>query len=318
MAIYLIVSCSNRKRAAIPNELHLRTVTHGPGRAARWLDRLRSVDAPTRPTAELYGGEHWQIALTLPGFCSAPTRLLVASAGYGLVDLETSLKPYAATLTPGHADSVTRSMPRGRLSGKLTEWWTEIQSGSPAGVGPISEVVAGDPDPYVVVAASPSYVTALADELLAVAAELEPNRVTVISTGDLAQTRAADLAAPVTASIEHHPEVSGTRAALNVNAARLALSRLDGLPPTRHAIEAIFAEELAPLGPPRTWDRRRHSDEEVKAWIRTQFATAPNTSRTRLLERFRDEGRACEQQRFSRLYDDVVDRQRLAYDEGAS
>src|SRR5581483_11722789 len=73
-------------------------------RAAGWLKLLRRGTAGTVPAAELYLGDHWAVVrelATRPG-----VRVWVCSAGYGLVSVESPLRPYSATFAAGEPDSV--------------------------------------------------------------------------------------------------------------------------------------------------------------------------------------------------------------------
>jgi hypothetical protein len=51
-----------------------------------------------------------------------------------------------------------------------------------------------------------------------------------------------------------------------------------------------------------TPSRIPRSDNDVAEFIRTNLAKFPSTSKTRLLQEFRDKGRACEQKRFGAIY----------------
>lgn len=47
------------------------------------------------------------------------------------------------------------------------------------------------------------------------------------------------------------------------------------------------------------------SDDEVRDYIRARLAAGAPRRKTTLLREFRESGRACEQSRFTRLFDDV-------------
>src|SRR5439155_924306 len=75
------------------------------------------------PALDLYGGEHWQVARSLPAHGvegGREVKLWVSSAGYGLVPAEAPLRPYAATFSSAQADSVLRP---GAPMSDLTVWW---------------------------------------------------------------------------------------------------------------------------------------------------------------------------------------------------
>src|SRR5258707_1212852 len=96
--------------------------TSAPGgtswaRATAWVERLASeVNTPAVRAVDLYAGEHWRVAASLPDLVidaatGTDARLWACSAGYGLIPAHAMVRPYAATLSPGHADSVTGGRP---------------------------------------------------------------------------------------------------------------------------------------------------------------------------------------------------------------
>lgn len=53
------------------------------------------------------------------------------------------------------------------------------------------------------------------------------------------------------------------------------------------------------------------SDEEVRDYIRARLAAGAPPKKTSLLREFRESGRACEQSRFTKLFDDIQRRVHL-------
>src|SRR4051794_16593732 len=95
---------------AVPAALRLRrTPGTGPGqRAMRWIERIASAGTDAVPARELYAGEHWDIARNLPAAASGFVHpmLWVASAGWGLIPADAMIRPYSATFSARHLDSV--------------------------------------------------------------------------------------------------------------------------------------------------------------------------------------------------------------------
>src|SRR4051794_32552373 len=108
--IALVVACSHRKRVKPPNELRLASINaRTEQRAAMWERRVRGVEAPRCPAQKLYMGAHWTAAcqaFRLAQRYSSRAELWVISAGYGLIALDTAIKPYGATFASGSTDSV--------------------------------------------------------------------------------------------------------------------------------------------------------------------------------------------------------------------
>src|SRR5690348_3520212 len=85
-AVHVVVTCANRKRYPVADQLRLGDVTARTveTRCAEWIERLRGV-APAAAASQMYAGEHWQIAQTLVGIAGPQASLWVCSAGYGLI-----------------------------------------------------------------------------------------------------------------------------------------------------------------------------------------------------------------------------------------
>ncbi|MEX2156705.1 MAG: hypothetical protein WD773_07675 [Gemmatimonadales bacterium] len=67
-----------------------------------------------------------------------------------------------------------------------------------------------------------------------------------------------------------------------------------------------WAKELATMQPPAPkYDHTPMSDDEVRHYISGKLDQAPSSKHTSLLRQLRDSGRACEQSRFRRLFEEV-------------
>jgi hypothetical protein len=264
---------------------------------------LKSDPTPAIPALDLYAGEHWHVARRLAepvaSNPSTPT-LWVCSAGYGLVRADAPLRPYAATFSPGHADSV------GADAGTLAGWWGTLarwpgpQPGTPRR---LAELAAADPTSTLLLALSPAYLRACADDVLAtVSALASADQLSVICLGRITDDRLAEYVIPADARLQH--ALGGTRQALNTRLLSYLLTRHNRalLRPTLRRATAKLLAELPPIP---TYDRRPRSDAQVTAFITRRLRTRSDASCTRLLREYRDGGYQCEQSRFRRLYDDV-------------
>jgi hypothetical protein len=302
--VHVVVTCTNRKSRCVPRALRLRDVPVGAAgpRANAWIDRLESDPTPAVPALDLYCGEHWHVArrLVAPAAHASPT-LWVCSAGYGLVRADATLRPYAATFSPGHADSV------GADAGTLAGWWGTLagwpgpQPGTPRR---LAELAAADPSSTLLLALSPAYLRACADDVLAAAAALaSPDQLSVICLGRVGDDRLRDYVLPADARLQH--VLGGTRQALNTRLLAHLLTRHEGAL-LRPALRRATARLLSGLPPVPTYDRRARSDAQVTAFITRRLRASSGASCTRLLREYRDGGYRCEQSRFRRLYDAVL------------
>lgn len=297
--LHIIVTCTDRKTARVPPQLRLRDVPGGElrKRARGWVERLATeVAIPTVPATDLYAGEHWTRARALPVLATAAqAQLWACSAGYGLIPTGALVRPYAATLSPGHADSV----PGGR-TGAAT-WWEAIaswQGPAPGQPRTFCELVKSDSSAAFLLVLSATYLQACEADIEAAGAVADPDRFMIVSAGTRAVHSLGQWLLPASARLQAH--VGGTRQVLNV---RIAEELLKGQFTNRTAATEHL-EDLSHRYPHiERYDRQKFSgDADVIEWIRTEYSVGRGASASRMLRALRDSGRACEQHRFSRLH----------------
>lgn len=302
--VHVVVTCSNRKRYPVPARLRLGDLRERRQsvRFEAWTRRLDAGE-PVTPAIDLYAGEHWQVARGLPAATGDAARLWVCSAGYGLVAADTRLHPYAATFSPGNADSV------GDSGGQARDWWRRLTNWPGPGTGrprSFADLARRDPTASVLAVLSDAYVRACADDLREGADQLvDRDGFAVIGPaacgGDI-----DDLLVPVTARLR--ALVGGSLQALHARVAAHLLAtvaRPGGVSRALLRDAARHAAATAPADPSRRSGGVRLSDQEVRAFIGAELATG-SASATVLLRRLRDSGRSCEQSRFKQLFAETV------------
>jgi hypothetical protein len=296
-SVHVVVTCTNRKTKPVPPALHLRNVVGGDvaASARAWISRLEGASVPTVSASELYAGEHWTVARQIPAHPHGGTQvqLWVCSAGYGLIPAETPIRPYAATFTAGHKDSIP-----GDDAGR--SWWKALgawKGPAPQSPHSMQTLVEADPRALFVLALSPPYVRACQDDVLAAIGSLaDSDQLMVVSVGTRGGAL-ADYVVPADARLQAH--LGGTRQALNARIAAHLVSR--GIVNRTQAVEDLTAL-LAAQPPIPRYDRKKLSDKEVFTLINEAFVRSPGISASRLLRELRDDGYACEQQRFGLLF----------------
>jgi hypothetical protein len=299
--IRVVVTCTDRKRGDIPPGLRVRELAPGSieDRCRAWTERVVGSEAPCVPASDLYCGDHWYVArslLTVPA--RGGVELWIASAGYGLISGKAGVRGYAATFAPRHEDSVVHETPRGR-SGGAERWWEALSHwpgpipGSPRS---LAQLAASEPDAPILVVASAVYTDALASDILAARSLLrDPEQIALVSAGTAESSPVRELVIPVDARLQ--ATLGGARQSLNVRLARHLLAAVDGdlrLPSLVAAAQRLM-DDAPPL--PK-YNRLQRSDAEVTHFIAAERRRSPGISCARLLRGFRDQGFACEQQRF--------------------
>lgn len=309
MTVHLVASCTDRKRAAVREDMRLRTVAAGSDldvRARDWLRRVEETPAQTKAARELYGGEHWQLVLALERALLDARRdldLWVASAGYGLISADAQVKPYSATFAARQLDSIAPSP----TATALQDWWRALNG--PGAPGRSLAQLAADAEGVVVIASS-KYVRAMLPDLQAARAALpSPEALVVFSGADLPELGDAvvrvDARVQVALRAEGSERLRGTKQGLAARTALTLLPKTSSWPPRASVLGAAYAELVRDVEPPKDENRVRHRDEAVIEFIRRELAENPKSGWTKLLRKWRKSGQACEQRRFRSLFHDV-------------
>jgi hypothetical protein len=306
--VQIVVTCTSRKRLPVPPRLRFRNISGATAavRHSAWSQALLDARVEATTATDLYGGDAWQIARSLPDQVrwhrwDERPRLWVASAGYGLVPESASLKPYAATFAPNHPDTVVRRSDPGRGSSIAHQWWSLLsRTSSQDAPRSLAALAAARADDVLLVVTSAAYLAALRDDLAAARARLtSPERLLIISvggslTGPLAQNR-------LPADARLRQLVGGTLTALNVRVARWLLQQVPPRDLTFPVAHDFLTHALAGVPAWTPAAGVRLGDTEVRQLILRERAEQPTLSRTTLLRRLREAGYACEQARFAAI-----------------
>jgi hypothetical protein len=299
--LHVVVTCANRKRHPVPQNLRLQGIHHKQLglRFDTWIRRLAISQAEEVSADQLYGGEHWQVARTLGQHAAAgghTAATWVCSAGYGLVPITAPLRPYAATFTFGHPDSV------GGTTDSIQRWWdhhAEWQGPVAGAPRSMASLAAQAPDTHMLVVLSAMYLRACARDLVALAEHLQQSeQLTIISVGGSVPRELRKFVLPADGHLQ--TVVGGTLGALNVRLAAQLLRTAPNTPPNREA----FADGLSRLrqqaGKRPVFQRTPMTDEQIHAFILERLTE--HSTHTAMLRQLRDSGLACEQRRFAQLF----------------
>ena len=300
--LHIVVTCANRKRHPVHSTMQLRRT---PGkqprpRVTRWVQRLTNSRMETVPARDLYAGEHWDVARSLPNLATGFARptLWIASAGWGLIPSDAPIQPYSATFSTRHPDSVAHD------AVGTQEWWDALAAWdgpTPGAARSLTELVTEHPRDRVLLVLSEPYFTACGGDLTDALTVAADSMISVIAAGVPAEPGWAEWQLPADARLQHH--LGGSLGSLNVRiAADLLASGMQDHAGMRQRLRRKLA--TAPALP--TYERRRMSDDEVTAFIESRIATDPDISHTRLLRELRAAGMACEQARFAALFATVA------------
>jgi len=308
LTVHVISSCTDRKKVVIAPERRLRHLDRAEDESpvTRWQHALMGGDDEPTPLRDVYAGEHWVefLRVVTSRHGDETVQGWVASAGYGLVPLESRVVGYGATFSPGSADSVLR------LGMTGVDWWKSLSTwegphpGTPRTVREIVE--RGNVGDLVVVSASPHYLGAMTRDLrAAVETAMEGGVADVLVMGSKVPT---DLSRAYSNHVVQFGSglqrlVGGSRIGLNIRVLGKALGTEKV---TRERIRDWVARANAEFPVLPGPDRDRADDGAVSEFIALRLREDPGLKASPLLREWRDAGRACEQGRFGRIYRQVA------------
>lgn len=308
--VLVLVTCTNRKTVPPAPALSLRAI---PGRtpAARvkvWLKRMRAAPGTSVSAEALYAGDHWHVVRSIQNDATRAKRQIsvwVCSAGYGLIPLCAEIVSYAATFTSNHPDSVTRAVDNRQARRTRREWWGALATWSgpePGAPRTIYELAREHKNSTLLLAASPQYLDAVADDLGRAATVLSPGRVCIFCAGADSRPCPQLDAFLVPCSARLQEALGGALNSLNTRCVRYALRHAgeDGL--QLPALRTFFARLLRKQPKRQAPQRTPLSDEEVYRFIQTALGKDSTIRPTPLLFRLREGGLACGQSRFCALF----------------
>ncbi len=295
----VIAACTHRKRKPVSGSLQVAALPKANLRdlAQQWVRRL-ALEPVRYAGEEIYGGRSFREAAIAAKLFDA--KLVVVSAGLGLIEISTLVPAYACTVLPKAPDSV-----QSRVTGdfSVSRWWEALCEASPFAIEMKSAV--RDSSGPICAALSETYIELIAADLLALP-EPSLGRLRLFTRAPLG--RIPEDLRPFVMPYDDRldgPNSSyrGTRSDFAGRALRHYAELTRRKPQGRSASEdaALVATALEGWRMPAKVRRTRLDDAALLDLIRAHW-NAERGSSSRLLRRIRDDlGVACEQHRFAKL-----------------
>lgn len=281
----IVVTCTDRKLGTPSEDLLARSLTSGTvtQRASQWHDRVTAAKAETR-LLDLYKGESWAQAKRLADTAAKTgfdVDLLVASAGLGLRSVTELAPAYAATFARGHLDSVATT------AADASVWWNGLP-----------HTAAARPEVPSIWVLSESYAIAMQDQLTS----LDPaNSLVFGGASDTPENLR------VRSDRNLRAALGGTVTSLNTRTAIRWLEIANGSAPTSADVRRAWVAWTRDARQPETYNRRPLPDATIRTLIQEMRGQQPQLSKTVALRTLRASGIACEQRRFSGLFEEACD-----------
>ncbi len=310
LPFHIIVTCTKQKTLEIPDALRLRNLRAKTlaKRARRWIERLEKTAAPQVPAEQLYCGDHWQLAKqlrTLAARKGFEPALWVISTGYGLIPAEAPIKPYMATFSTSHDDTICVNTSDGE---SFSQWWQLLARwGGPVAGAPrtLADLTVREPHANVLLVSSEAYLDAVREDLVAAGSQLKSReQLLIVSAGTKNLGELTSSLVPLDARAQD--ALGGARRTLNVRMARWILQNAKPNEKlTASSVHLRCRKWLERQPKIQSFNRRRSTDDMVRKFLSAELSRNPDASFSPLLTRYRARNWACEQFRFRELFRDV-------------
>ncbi len=283
----IVVNCTERKSQTPAPQLQARALPSDSveKRVQQWRRRVDEA-SPSSALIDLYQGEAWQQARGLADDAAKlgfKVRLLVASAGLGLRDVNSKGPAYAATFAGGHQDTVVPPGPESQV------WWKALEAFADA------DSLAKIADDRVLLVLSENYARAMHGDL----EELAGRGGDLLLVGG---AKTIEGLPRLPADMGLRRQVGGTASSITLRMARRWLAQRESHDVYDLQDARRWSSWAGSVSSLERYDRQPVSDAEVRAHVVRLKTTDPSLSATRALRILRDAGIACEQKRFGQLF----------------
>lgn len=314
--LHIIVSCTDRKRVVVPDQLRFRNVARKAINVLPvWLKALDGYVGERLAAVKLYAGDHWKTAMMLPAVASRSgfsPDMWVASAGLGLVPMHASIPPYSATFSPGQPDSIAPEHRATLRTKAMQEWWAGLHrtKATQSHRGGLSSLASEYPRATFLVICSSSYVRALEQDLLAVCQALSSHGRLIIVTSKTSATKGPLDQHVVRSSNEMRRLVGGGCTGLLSRTAQFLLAQTTPDRFRAEALNELLIRSGRDIKGRSKSSRKTICDNEIELVIAGYLNENSKLSFTAALRLLRTNGYACEYHRFHQIYSAVARRAR--------
>jgi hypothetical protein len=305
--VTFITACTNRKRVGSSLYLSGKSLLNGEQSvvSSNWLKKLKSAkkDESLYKAETVYCGRGFSEARKGSG----NERLLVVSAGLGLIEKETLIPGYSITVSTVGDDSVVQKVD----SFSATHWW-QILSSSPFSMGTLRDEVQKSKGVFVI--ALPRNYLSMVEADLSRLSPTDKKRLRIINVSrEVVLPSLLECLIPIDDRLDGPDSpLPGTKSDLVQRAARFFIDEVVSKSPrgSVRSHKAALSSLLEGWRKPKVHNRKRLTDEEIKLQILSSWEEVGGRSGA-MLRHFRDHlGMACEQSRFKSLFNEVAPVQR--------
>jgi len=297
--IYIISNCTNSKKKSPLENLLLKNYSfiNIDKSITKWKDSLNSSTLDLTTAQELYKGHSWQETLKGKKILEqrGKIKLLISSAGYGLIDSLKKINSYQATFSKGNENSI-HNFRSDVVSAPTTVWWDEVNNYDTSSL---------DKNASIFITISYEYLIAMENTIN----ELIENFgkkvfIIVLSKEKLPKTYNRNI---LRFDTRFNSFEKGTISSIIPRFSKWLFQEIvdNNLELDNQILQKYIDNFLLKFSKYTTPDRIQLTDKEILSLIENQINIKNITSKTKGLKNLRSEGYACSQERYGKLFTKV-------------
>ncbi len=296
--IYLIASCTSAKRLNANEDLKLHNYDFSDfgNSISEWSRNIAKNDTRKCIARELYSGVSWKATLDAEKNLSKlfDVELLVSSAGHGLIKSEVEISSYSVTFSKNSIDSVYNFLSDDKE--KTARWWREINT---------FDISRLHRDAKIFIALPYEYLMAMKETIKELVKLFKDNLfIFTINKKILPDDFYPNI---IYFNANFNSFERGTFSSILARFTRWLSAEIvnNELNIKHDELQRYVDDFLNGYSKPVKKVGRFIGNDEIKNYVHNQIKNEQISSATRGLRHLRENGLACEQKRYKKIFDEV-------------
>ena len=296
MKIQVIVTCAANKTVEVPEELQfgkLPTLSVNES-VSEWINRLKSTNVGLVKMIDLYKGGYWGIVKDINSN-SKVDNVWVLSAGYGIINANQEVKPYAIALKDNSYDSIKLNT-IGQSNDSYSQWWNNITSKRKL---TITDVYNQYPEDIFIVYASYEYMKAIKNDFINI---VDKPNVLIVSP----DTKIKEFTPHIlNTNLRLRSFLGGNKMTVSPLTVKHLVENIDKIGYTKDKVNTYFKEIISkqPELPPMNPVREKLSDKD---FINLLLEIGIDKPKTAIIKAVNDKGYASGVNRTARILNKLL------------
>jgi hypothetical protein len=295
MGIQVIVICAANKTVDIPKELQFSKFPTLDIEESinEWINRLKSTKVDLVKMINLYKGGYWNIVKDINSNPKVD-NVWVLSAGYGIVNVNQNVKPYAIALKDNSYDSIKLNT-TGQLKESYSKWWDNITQKRKLS---ITDVYNQNPNDTFIVYASFEYMKAIKNDFINI---VDKPNVLIVSP----DTKIKEFTPHIlNTNLRLRSFLGGNKMTVSPLTVKHLVENIDKIGYTKDEVNAYFKDIISkqPKLPPRNPVRKKLNDDD---FIKLLIEIGINKPKTSIINEINKRGYASGINRTTRILNDL-------------